>query len=150
VGRRGGELTLKRISFAREYLIDLNATQAAIRAGYSQKTAGQIGESLLRDHMVAALIQQGMDERARRTEINADYVLYGIRETIERCMQAESVKGDDGTVSGEYTFNPSAALKGYELLGKHLKLFTDRVENTGKDGGPIEQNISVSFVPTKS
>jgi len=68
-------LTAKKRLFAKEYLVDLNATQAAIRAGYSAKTAASQGERLLRDVDVQALIQAGMAARNERTQINADYVL---------------------------------------------------------------------------
>ncbi len=70
-----------------------------------------------------------MDERIERTEITADYVLQGIKGVIERA------KADND-------HNPE--LKGYELLGKHLKLFTEKQEITGKDGGPIQQEISAT------
>lgn len=65
----------KQATFVREYLIDLNATQAAIRAGYSEKTAASQGERLLRNVEVAAAIQEAMDKRSERTEIDADWVL---------------------------------------------------------------------------
>lgn len=62
-------------AFVREYLIDLNATQAAIRAGYSEATAQEQGSRLLSNVMVAAAIKEALDARAERTQINADYVL---------------------------------------------------------------------------
>ena len=68
-------LTPKKILFAAEYIIDLNATQAAIRAGYSEKTAYSQGQRLLKDVEVQALIQTYMKERGERTEVNADMVV---------------------------------------------------------------------------
>ena len=68
-------LTPKQARFAAEYLIDLNATQAAIRAGYSAKTAYSQGERLLRHVEVAQAIQAGQQARAVRTEITQDRVL---------------------------------------------------------------------------
>lgn len=115
-------MTPKQEGFVREYLVDLNATQAAMRAGYSKRTAHVIGHENLSKPEIAAAIETAMNERAKRTEITADYVLEGIRETIERCR------------GGGEAFNPAQALKGYELLGKHLKLFTDKLEHTGRDG----------------
>jgi phage terminase small subunit len=111
-------LTAKQQMFVKEYLVDLNATQAAIRAGYSVKTAGQIGDEILKKPEIAAAVQAGMDARSQRTEITADYVLDTIRKTIERCQSAEE-------------YQPAAVLKGAELLGKHLKLFTDKLEHSG-------------------
>ncbi len=142
-------MTPKQEAFAREYLIDLNATQAAIRAGYSAKTAEQQGHQLLKKTSVAKAIREGRVARAERTEISADYVLTTITETIERCRQAKPVldrKGDPVMVETEhgdivpaYTFDSTAVLKGAELLGKHLKLFTDRVEHSGE--------LSISVLP---
>lgn len=68
-------LTDQQELFAREFLVDLNATQAAIRAGYSAKTANQQGARLLANVKVAARIRELMAERSERTEINADQVL---------------------------------------------------------------------------
>lgn len=132
------KLTARQQAFIREYLVDLNATQAAIRAGYSQKTAQEIGAENLSKPMIAAAIQAAMDKRAQKTDITAEYVLRTIKETIERCAQAEPVRDREGNETGEYRFEHAGVLKGCELLGKHLKLFTDKTELTGKDGGPIE------------
>lgn len=68
-------MTPRQEQFVREYLIDLNATQAAIRAGYSAKTARQIGERLLTYVDVAEAIRLAMAERSRRTQVTADRVL---------------------------------------------------------------------------
>ncbi|CUK22968.1 terminase small subunit [Achromobacter xylosoxidans] len=68
-------LTDKQRRFVDEYLVDLNATQAAIRAGYSQKTAGQIGEQNLKKLEIAAAVQEAQAARAKRTEITQDMVL---------------------------------------------------------------------------
>lgn len=129
------KLTAKQQMFVKEYLIDLNATQAAIRAGYSEKTAGQIGEQNLKKLEIAEAIQEGMNNRAKKIEITSDYVLTTIVNTIERCQQAEPVMEKvDGELrpTGEYKFDSNAVLKGAELLGKHLKLFTDKVEVNGE------------------
>jgi phage terminase small subunit len=69
------ELTPKQQRFVDEYLIDLNATQAAIRAGYSKATAGSIGDENLKKPEIAAAIAERMRARAQRTEITQDMVL---------------------------------------------------------------------------
>ena len=112
------KLTDKQQAFVNEYLVDLNATQAAIRAGYSEKTASEMGYENLSKPQIADAIQKAMEKRSGRTEIDQDYVLGVIKDTIERCQ-------------GEANFNPNGVLKGAELLGKHLKLFTDKVEHSG-------------------
>lgn len=69
------KLTPKQERFCEEYLIDLNATQAAIRAGYSKKTAKQQGTENLAKPAIAAVIEQLKAERSRRTRIDADEVM---------------------------------------------------------------------------
>lgn len=136
-----GKLTPKQERFVAEYLIDCNATQAAIRAGYSEKTAGVIGHENLNKPEIAAAIAVAQSARAQRTEIDADYVLNGIRELVERCIQAEPARDATGKPTGEYKFEANPALKGYELLGKHVGVFKDKMEVTGKDGGPIIHEV---------
>ena len=136
------KITPKQEMFAAEYLIDLNATQAAIRAGYSAKTAQEQSSRLLSNVMVQHLIQEGMDKRAEKINVTSEYVLSTIVDTIERCRQAKPVydkAGDpvlvfneqDQTIVPAYEFDSSAVLRGAELLGKHLKLFTDKTEVSG-------------------
>ncbi len=147
-------MTPKQQRFVDEYMIDCNGTQAAIRAGYSPKTADQQASRLLTKVKVAAAIAEAKQKQTERTEIDADYVLYGIQGIIERCEQAAPVldrKGEpvlvgtpDGGLAPAYTFQADAALKGYGLLGKHLKLFVDRTEHTGADGGPIKSEVALS------
>lgn len=73
------ELTGKQKRFVEEYLCDLNATQAAIRAGYSAKTAEVVGYENLRKPQIAAAIQAEMDKRSARTEMTQDAVLLELR-----------------------------------------------------------------------
>lgn len=139
-------LTARQTRFAAEYLIDLNGTQAAIRAGYSPKTANEQASRLLANVNVATEIQSQVKAREQRTEITQDYVLKTIRDTIERCAQAEPVRDREGAETGEYKFDATAVLRGAELLGKHLKMFTDKTELTGANGGPVDMNWNINFI----
>jgi phage terminase small subunit len=144
-------LTPKQERFCQEYIIDLNATQAAIRAGYSEKTAYSIGDENLKKPEIASHIQVMLDERSERTEITADYVLNTIKETIDRCKQAVPVMEFDHNEkqmvqTGEYKFEHNGVLKGCELLGKHLKLFSDKVDlqHLDKEGKPTDPPLSAA------
>ena len=88
-------LTKKQRLFVDEYLIDLNATQAAIRAGYSTRRATEIGYQLLQRPAVAQAIQAAMAERSKRTEVEADYVIRRLREIDE--MDVLDILEDDGS-----------------------------------------------------
>jgi phage terminase small subunit len=151
------ELTARQQRFVEEYLLDLNATKAAERAGYSAKTANEQGCRLLANVSVAKAVQAAMDKRSEKTGITTDYVLQTIVETIERSKQAKPVtykNGDpvmvetpEGQLRPAYTFDAGAVLKGAELLGKHLKLFTEKTELTGAGGGPVETVTRIELVP---
>ena len=117
----------KWLAFVLEYMADLNATAAAIRCGYSEKSATQISVELMARPQIKAAVSACLALRAKRSEITADYVLEVIRDTVERCRQAEQVKDKEGKPTGEYKFDAQAVLKGAELLGKHLAMFTDKV-----------------------
>lgn len=135
-------LTPKQQRFVEEYLVDLNATQAAIRAGYSEKTAEQIGYKLVQKSSVSKAIQDAQKKRSERVEITQDYVLKGLKEITERCMQrapvcnmkGEQVVDEDG--NNLWAFDGKTACRAFELLGKHLGMFTDKVEqkNSGEVG----------------
>lgn len=111
------KLTNKQEMFCKEYLIDLNATQAAIRAGYSEKTANVIGPENLAKPCIAICIQELMAKRSEKVGVDAEWVLKGIESLTDELRVGEA---------------PKDAYKGYELMGRHLKLFTDKVELGGE------------------
>lgn len=148
------KLTDKQTAFVREYLVDLNATQAAIRAGYSERTASRIGPQLLGKTCVREAIEKAQAKRAQRVEVTQDYVLSNLVEIVERTMQRAPVldrKGEQVTDEegrAVWTFDAKGANRALELLGKHLGIFTDKVkaEVSGPDGGPVASEIVVRFV----
>jgi len=97
-------------------MIDLNATQAAIRAGYSENTAKEIGCENLTKPNIAIVIQELMAKRSEKTGITSEWVLKHIEELTEVLLKSE---------------DPSKAYKGLELAGRHLKMFTDSLQVTG-------------------
>ncbi len=116
-------MTPRQARFAEEYLVDLNATQAALRAGYSPSTARAQGYRLLRNPQVARAIERAMAERSRRTGIEADWVLARLKAVAQRCLAAEPVRDRKGQATGEYRFDAKGAIKALELMGKHLGMF---------------------------
>lgn len=122
------KLTQKQRQFVREYLIDRNATQAAIRCGYSAKTAKQQGSRLFTNADIQAAIEAGNAKAAERAELTVAGVLADIKTVVSRCMQEEPVLDKDGNPTGEYRFEASPALKGLELLGRHLSIWNDKSE----------------------
>jgi phage terminase small subunit len=129
-------LTEKQQRFVEEYLIDLNATQAAIRAGYSAKTAYSSGQRMLKNVEVARLIEDGMKARSIRTELTQDWVLERLKENVERAMQAEEIVDSKGVRTGEYRYDGGVANGALQLIGRHLAMFTDKQEvaHTGSSG----------------
>jgi len=127
-------LTERNIRFCEEYLVDLNATQAAIRAGYSEKTAAEQSSRLLKNVKISALIQEMRDKRSTRTEITQDYVLRGLQEVAERCLQRvpvmkwdynerQMVQVKDDDDNNVWQFDSAGANRAFELLGKHVGVF---------------------------
>lgn len=136
------DLTPKQRLFCQEYLVDLNATQAAIRAGYSAKTAAEQGYDLLRKPQIQEFIQAARTQREQKTKINAEYVLRGAAELFERCMQKVPVMvydkeakeyfqatqivhdPDTGEVQerGVWKFDSTGAAAALNILGKHVDI----------------------------
>jgi phage terminase small subunit len=134
-------MTAKQSAFVGEYLVDLNASQAAIRAGYSPKTAYSIGQENLKKPEISAAIEGAILERSERTQITQDYVLEVIRDTIERCRTLVPVTDklgspilvatSTGQIAALCMFKPLAVLRGAELLGRHLNMWKQR--NSSQD-----------------
>ena len=136
-------MTPKEQKFCDEYLIDLNAAQAAIRAGYSKKTAKEIGcENLTKPH-IQTEISKRRQELAQKTAITQEWVLNRFKEISDRCMTAEPVYDNDGQPTGEYKFDSSGANKATEMIGKHLGFFE-------KDNDQSKTSISINWAETKT
>ena len=164
-------LTPKQQRFVEEYLIDLNATQAAIRAGYSEKTAKEIGSENLTKPNIAKAIEEAQNKRQEQTQIDAVYVLKRLVEIDQ--MDVLDIMDDDGNVKPlrdwpkiwrQYISNIETIsmddgegwlkkikwpdkVKNLELLGKHVSVgaFKDKIEHSGDPNNPINMSLKVVF-----
>ena len=142
-------MTKKQKRFVDEYLIDLNATQAAIRAGYSPDTAGSIGGENLKKPEISGAIAKAMAERSKRTGINQDRVLRELAR-IAFANAADIINTEDATLKADASEDDTAAIesvkvktfgedgvereikmadkiKALDLLGKHLGMYQNNV-----------------------
>lgn len=147
------ELTPKQAQFVAEYLVDLNATQAAIRAGYSERTARTKAAQLMALPHVQEAIQAATAARSERTEVTQDWVISNLVQVVERSLQRAPVFNARGkqVVDEEgrhvWRFDSAGANKALELLGKHVGMFGDKmkVEHSGLDGAPLVPVVNVSI-----
>lgn len=132
-------MTEKQKRFADEYLIDLNATQAAIRAGYSKKTAYSQGERLLKNVEVEKYIQERMKQLASEKVATAEEVIQYLTSVLRGEAKGEEIViegcGDGYSEAKTMMKAPSEKdkLKAAELLGKRYGLFKDKLEVSGLD-----------------
>lgn len=158
-------MSKKQVLFAKEYLKDLNGTRAAIRAGYSEKTARVTAAQLLAKPNVAKIVQKGIEARAKRVEVNQDWVVKRLMaiagtemgelaswnesgvtfkpsdELSETArMSVHQVKQVMNEHGGTIEIKQHDKLKALELLGKHLGMFAEPVtaQGTTQDNDYIE------------
>jgi phage terminase small subunit len=149
-------MTKKQKLFVEEYLIDLNATQAAIRAGYSPSSARQIADENMSKHDIKNAIEKALAERSKRTGINADRIVTelakiaflnpsnvinfqnaSVLETADEedlaCISSLKIKrsSSDTGDSVEREIKIYDKIKALELLGKHMGMFTDKFKVEG-------------------
>lgn len=133
-------LTDKQKAFVSEYLKDFNGTQAAIRAGYARNSANEQAARMLAKDSVSKIVAETLRKKANEAELSVEWVLKHLKMVAERSLQVIPVLekvGGEIVNTGEFKFDSAGANKSLELIGKHLKMFTEKHELTGKDGGPI-------------
>lgn len=120
---KGSKLTAKMERFVEEYMIDLNASAAVLRAGYKTRNQHRMGAELLRHPLVKAKVEELKQKRSDRLELTADYLVNKLIDIIEG--EGDGVRTSD-------------TLKAIELAGKTIALWKDRQEISGPNGGAIE------------
>ena len=160
------KLTDKQRRFVDEYLIDLNATQAAIRAGYSAKTADQQGSRLLANVKVKQAVAEKQAQRSKRTGVNQDRVVLELAKVAFAkmtdivdsngkikedaspddlaCIESIKYKESDNEYGGsvEREVKIASKLKALELLGKHLGMWSDKFNVTVEKSEKLDDIIS--------
>lgn len=164
-------LTPKQQRFVDEYCVDLNATKAAIRAGYSKESAAQQGHAMLRKHEIAAAVDAELQNSAKRVHITQDHVLQELvrlalvdigdayddegaplelkdmPEDVRRAissLEVEELKLDDAVIGRVKKLKLLDKKGALELLGRHLKMWTDKLEHSG--GLTLEQLVAAGAV----
>ena len=161
------KLRKKQQLFVDEYLIDLNGTQAAIRAGYSAKTANEQASRMLAKVSIQQAISEHMAERSRRTGVNQDRVVLELAK-IAFVNAADVINSNDATIKAGATADDTAAiqavrvkviptkegegiereirlsdkLKALELLGKHIGMFQNNVNVSVENSGKLDAILS--------
>lgn len=123
------KLTARQQKWIEEYMVDLNATQACLRAGYSKKSIKQQGTENLANPSLMAEVNKLKEARSKKTGITAEYVLNAAAKLHTRCMGEEAIIDSDGLTDideggkvKKYPFNAAGAGKAIELMGKHVNV----------------------------
>ncbi len=161
-------LTPKQERFVAEYMVDLNGTQAAIRAGYSEKTANEQASRLLANVKIADAVAKKQQKRAERTDINAAWLLNRLaeeatadaadlydeeghlkpikdwpmiwRQGLVAGFDVEEISDGENTIGVLKKIKLSDRIKRLELIGKHVgvQAFREALGISAPDGGPIQ------------
>jgi hypothetical protein len=131
-GRHSDGLTHKQRRFVEEFLVDMNATQAAIRAGYSPKSASDIGDENKRKPAIVDAICKALAKRSEETAINAKWVLARLADAEGRAGKSKKTLGHQ--------------LRALELIGKHVDVqaFRSQFGISNPDGSPLDERWDFS------
>jgi len=116
-------LNAKQTKFVEEYMVDLNATQAAIRAGYSEKSASAIGHENLSKPEIQSELSKRIQERSQRTQVDADWVVENLVGNHTRAVETDELGHSN---------------KALELLGKNCGMFTSKLD--------VEHSVNVTII----
>lgn len=131
-------MTNRQKKFADEYLVDLNATQAAIRAGYSERSAGRNADRMMKNDEIRSYIEEQLqqlhNERTADAQEVVEYLTSVLRGESEGEELVNEFQGDGISKAVNVRKKPSEKdkLRAAELLGKRFGIFTDRIEGTVK------------------
>ena len=161
------KLNPRQQRFVEEFLVDLNATQAAIRAGYSERTAQPQAARLLSKVMVQEAVAAGMEKRSQRVEITQDSVLFEMAysgySNMQNYIRKDGLGNEELIPVSELTPEEAAAIIEWSRdadgkmkikladkhrplvdIGRHLGMFPSNVQVTGKDGKDLIPQLDLS------
>lgn len=139
----------KHERFAQEYVVDYNATAAALRAGYKESNARQQGSALITNPNISARVRELQQEQAKRLAISSDMVLLEALKVYKNCMaptpclQRNEKTGKYEQV-GVYAFDSKGALRALELLGKATGLFDKKPDSNPESNNLLQQLIAAT------
>jgi phage terminase small subunit len=161
-------LTARQERFALEYVIDLNGTQAAIRAGYGERAAASEASRLLRNAKIRGRVNALLDDQAKELNLSAAFVLRGLlrvagfdmsslydatgkllpanqmpeeaRFVLQEVEETETPKGNM-----RRRYRTAGRIEAFTLLGKHLRMFATKTGGAGADGTPLKAYINVDI-----
>ena len=125
------KLTAKQQRFVEEFIVDWNGTQAAIRAGYSEKTARSIACEMLTKPYIQSALSAKKQEISKETGVTIDYIVEKLNKNLARAMEEEEVTDSEGNSIGVFKYDGSVANKAIELLGKTIGAFQDNIKHEG-------------------
>lgn len=135
----------KHERFAQEYILDYNATAAALRTGYKETNARAQGSTLITNPNILARVRELQQEQAKRLAISADMVVLETMKTYQKCLSPTPVlqrneKTGKWEHVGVYAFDSKGALKALEMLGRCTGAF-DRKQDPGNEGNNLMDQI---------
>jgi phage terminase small subunit len=153
------KLSARQEAFVREYAVSLNATDAAIKAGYSKKTAGVVAWEILQKPYIQAAVAERVGKHFAKVDLKAETIraellniatfdvaecydadgnlkpLHEMPEGIRKALssvETNEIWGEDGAVGRVRKIRPFDKIRALELLGKYFQLFKDKIEVTGE------------------
>ncbi|MDN5278638.1 MAG: phage terminase small subunit [Clostridiales bacterium] len=136
------KLAPKRRNFVECYFAcEMNATQAAAKAGYSRRSARTQAEFLMKNPAVRAAIEEKRQEFARKNDVTPDWVVANAKKVVIRCMQEEPVYDKNGNPTGEYRFDSAGAVSALRILAKFLGMERSTIEHQSTGGLGIILNL---------
>jgi len=137
------KLAPKRRNFVEYYFAcEMNATQAAAKAGYSERSARTQAEFLMKNPAVKAAIEEKRQEYARKNNVTPDWVVANAKKIVIRCMQEEPVYDKEGNPTGEYRFDSAGAIGALRILAKFLGMERTTIEHQDSGGLGIILNLT--------